>query len=237
VPQIARIAARLATRTTSCIVGTSSINTIAAQGGSSIVIGGPQTDIIQAANGNNFVVPGAGVDVVSTGVGNDTVAIYDLCELQPGDTVDMGTGFNTLIAPLPLAQLKARGLNITNVSQVLVQQNSCKSACVTQPDCSGNGSCAEGAQTGQVMCKCLPGFSGTKCEIAPVAATELNPPLAGAPTACFAPSFTGTLQATSSGQVYSSIQYATPDASTGVCAPQFCDANGNVVPPPEGQAE
>ncbi|HEX3854209.1 MAG TPA: calcium-binding EGF-like domain-containing protein [Polyangiaceae bacterium] len=153
-----------------------------------------------------------------------------MCEATWGKTIDMGTGFNTLIAPVPLAQLRAMGLTIANVSQVIVQQNSCKSACVTQPDCSGHGSCIEGAQAGQVACQCAPGYTGTKCEVPPVAPTVLSPVIPGTPFACYAPSFTGTLR--SSGATYSDLHYATPDFSHGVCAPLFCDALGNSVASP-----
>ncbi len=148
-----------------CIVGLEGRDTIAAQGGHSIVIGGPNDDTIQAANGNNYVVPGGGVDTVATGTGDDTVAIYDMCELVSGDTVDLGTGNNTLIAPLGLSDLQARGLNIANVQNILIQQNSCRSECSIKPDCSGHGQCQEGSTAGQMTCLCDSGFIGSDCGV------------------------------------------------------------------------
>jgi len=147
-----------------CVVGLAGADTIAAQGGTSVVVGGPGNDTIQAASGNNVVVPGGGVDTVTTGTGNDTVYIFDLCELAPGDAVDTGTGDDTLVAPLPLIDLQARGLNVANVDHVVVQQNSCRSECVAQPDCSGHGTCAEGNAPGEVRCECDAPFAGANCE-------------------------------------------------------------------------
>jgi Lectin C-type domain len=141
-------------------------DTINIWGGPSTVYGGAGDDTINAANGDNLVVPGPGNDTVATGTGNDTVALYDMCEITGGvKTLDGGSGTNTLITPVPLAQLKALGWKITNFQNIVVQANSCKSECVTQPDCSGNGSCVEGPTAGSVQCKCSTGFQGAKCNV------------------------------------------------------------------------
>jgi hypothetical protein len=66
----------------------------------------------------------------------------------------------------------------------------------------------------------------------PIGGTPLNPPLHGVPFACFAPSFTGTTQTTNGVTRYTSLHYATPNPSAGVCAATFCDANGNQVGAP-----
>ncbi len=133
--------------------------------GPGILYGGAGDDTFTAANGDNFVVPGPGRDTVATGTGNDTVAIYDVCELAGGyKNIDAGTGFDTLITPIPATELKARGISIANFERILVQSNSCKSECVTQPDCSGHGVCGEGATAGQVRCICTGNFTGPKCD-------------------------------------------------------------------------
>lgn len=150
-----------------CVVALGGNDTIAVQGGNSIVLGGSDSDNIQAANGNNHVVGGRSVDIIHTGVGNDTAYIFDLCEVQSGEQIDLGSGNDTIVSPVSRAELIARGVNIANVENVIVQQNSCKSECVTQPDCNGHGVCAEGAAPGQVKCQCTPPFAGEHCEIRP----------------------------------------------------------------------
>lgn len=65
-----------------------------------------------------------------------------------------------------------------------------------------------------------------------IAGTMLDPAIHGAPLACFAPSFTATTQTINSDTVYTSIEFASPNPSQGVCAPQFCDEDGNPVPGP-----
>jgi len=51
----------------------------------------------------------------------------------------------------------------------------------------------------------------------------------GTPFACSQPGITGTLAANNT---YSSLKYATPDASAGVCSPTFCSASGQVIASP-----
>jgi Ca2+-binding RTX toxin-like protein len=131
---------------------------------SSTVLGGPGDDTITAANGTNFIYPGAGIDTVAGGTGDDTVVIYDLCEVSWGDRIDAGTGFDTLITPVPVAQLTARGVTIANFEKVVVQANSCKSECVDNA-CSSHGTCQEGSSTGQIKCACEVGRSGASCQI------------------------------------------------------------------------
>ena len=155
-----------------CIVALGGDDTIAANSSASIVIGGSGRDTIQSANGTNYVVPGAGTDTVFTGTGDDTVAIFDLCEVTSGEKIDMGSGFDTLISPVPLAQLQAMGVSVLNVDRVLVQQNSCRSECGAVPSCSGHGTCIEGAAAGQTACDCQEPFAGPNCESTRIAATQ-----------------------------------------------------------------
>src|SRR5262249_20916752 len=132
-------------------------------------------DVIQAANGDNVVAPGQGADTIATGSGNDTVIIFDACELDAPKTIDTGTGTDTLITPVSLAELEARGFKISNVAKVIVQSNSCRSSCaLPKPDCSGNGYCVEGVQAGQMTCACGGGFSGEHCEIGPSTGCDPN---------------------------------------------------------------
>ena len=131
--------------------------------GEEYVFGGPGDDVIFAGNGRNFVLPGPGADTVNTGTGADTIAIYDLCEVASGENLAAATGSDTLITPVPVSQLTARGVQLSGFENVVVQPNSCKSECVTKPNCSGHGSCGEGERPGETRCVCAPGFYGPDC--------------------------------------------------------------------------
>jgi len=155
-----------------CVVALGGIDTLAVQGGDSIVFGGPDTDIIQAANNNNIVVPGGGIDTVHTGTGDDTVIIFDLCEVGPGENIDMGTGHDVLISPVPQAQLEALGMVLSHVDEVIVQQGSCRSECGA-PHCGEHGKCQEGTTPGApASCKCDPPFTGELCQDTAVPDTD-----------------------------------------------------------------
>jgi Ca2+-binding RTX toxin-like protein len=138
-------------------------DTINVWGGSTGVYGNAGDDTIQAADGNNFVVPGPGKDAVTCGAGDDTVAIFDVCEIQKGESLNGGKGSNTLISPISAAALKGLGVTVRNFQTVAVQQNSCKSDCVPKPNCSSHGSCAEGSAPGLVRCQCDLGFADADC--------------------------------------------------------------------------
>jgi hypothetical protein len=54
-------------------------------------------------------------------------------------------------------------VQVVNFQNIQVQKNSCKSECVAGNQCSGRGTCIEGAAAGQIKCDCPPGFSGKDC--------------------------------------------------------------------------
>jgi Ca2+-binding RTX toxin-like protein len=138
-------------------------DTINGYGGTNLFFGGPGDDTIMAANGTNTVIPGAGRDTIALGTGNDTVYIFDLCEVSAGETIDGGAGVDTLIAPVPLSELRALGVTVVNIEKFVVRPNSCRSECVTQPTCV-HGQCAETKPTGAMACFCNEGYLGAKCE-------------------------------------------------------------------------
>jgi hypothetical protein len=128
------------------------------------VIGGPGNDTINAYD-HGTVVPGPGADVVSVSSGG-TVIINDPCEVDATENLD-GGGDGTLITPLTVAQLQARGATVKNFATVTIRQSSCNSTCVPadQRTCSGHGTCTEGAAAGQTSCACNVDFAGPTCAI------------------------------------------------------------------------
>jgi hypothetical protein len=129
-------------------------------GPSAYVIAGRGDDVVNAWGGGT-VIGGPGIDTISIS-GGGTVTIFDLCEAPSGENL-YGGGDGTLVSPVPLSKLQDRGIIVSGFSNVIVQQNSCSSMCVTKPNCSGHGVCAEGATAGEVLCKCDLGFAGSDC--------------------------------------------------------------------------
>lgn len=118
------------------IAGGPGNDTLNAYGGDNLVFGGAGRDTLYVGNGSNQVVPGPGADVVACGGGDDTVYIFDLCEVERGETLDGGAGNDTLVAPVDLATLQAMGVSVTNFESVRVEHNTCRSECVPKATCS-----------------------------------------------------------------------------------------------------
>jgi Ca2+-binding RTX toxin-like protein len=111
-------------------------DTINGYGGTNLFFGGWGNDTIKAANGTNTVIPGPGIDTVALGTGDDTVYLFDACEVVSGKKIDAGTGFDTLYTPMPLAELRARGMQVENFDRIIVQDNHCRSQCGNHTGCS-----------------------------------------------------------------------------------------------------
>lgn len=130
--------------------------------GQNALFGGPGDDTIFAGNGGNRVVPGPGRDVVTTGTGNDIVSIFDVCEIESGESLSGGSGEDTLVSPVPLEELTALGVVVSGFEHVRVERNSCRSECVERPACGLGEVCAEGAEPGQVVCRPEDSSSGSE---------------------------------------------------------------------------
>ena len=128
-----------------------------------VVLGGDDDDTINAANGDNFVYPGAGIDNVACGTGADTVVIYDLCETGFGERLDGGSGVNTLVTPVPLSQLQALGVIVSNFKISSSRRTLASPTARPNRICNNRGICAEGATAGQMTCLCDPGNPGPNC--------------------------------------------------------------------------
>jgi RHS repeat-associated protein len=173
---------------------------LTATAGPGSIIGGAGDDVISAAGGY-LVVPGPGRDSVTTDGNGNTVALFDTCELEPGESLSGGPG-DTLITPINLDELLSRGIGVTGFTNIVVAQNSCRSSCVAPPECSGHGSCIEGTTPGTVACLCSPGYSGAGCSVA------TRPSLVG--------TLDGALSTTAAGQAAYSIPLAVPVGVAGL---------------------
>lgn len=91
--------------------------------GPAALIGGDGDDWIAGGAGADLILPGSGADRVLAGPGDDRVVVYDACELQPGEILDGGAGEDTLVIPVPLEALRARGLLIFGFEKVVVDSS------------------------------------------------------------------------------------------------------------------
>ena len=163
------------------IMGGPGRDTIMAYGGTNLLFGGPGDDIISAANGTNTVVPGPGLDIVALGTGDDTVYIFDECEVDAGETIDGGSGNDTLVIPVPLSEMEAAGLTVVNFENIIVERNGCRSECVSDKPACANGLCVEGAERGDLSCECGTYWTGDLCEISVEGRTPPGPSASRSP--------------------------------------------------------
>lgn len=156
-------------------------DTINGYNGTNLFFGGFGDDTIKAANGTNTVIPGPGRDTVSLGVGNDTVRIFDLCEVAGGETLDGGSGFDTLYSPVPLAELQAKGVTVANFERVIVQNDRCRSQCGDRSGCSYCGDDDDHDGTTNCADQCPLDPAKTKAGICGCSVSELDSDSDGAP--------------------------------------------------------
>lgn len=88
---------------------------------SSTLHGGEGDDVIYGSQaGPDYIVPGPGHDYVDAGGGDDTVVIYHRCEVGAFEQLHGNSGDDTLIIPVPLAQLQAGGLLVSGFETIII---------------------------------------------------------------------------------------------------------------------
>ncbi|HKP56660.1 MAG TPA: hypothetical protein VJV78_08070 [Polyangiales bacterium] len=90
---------------------------------SATVFGNAGDDYIDGDIGTHVIYPGPGRDTVHAGVGDDTVVIRNVCEVVAGELLDGGLGNDTLITPVPVADLIARGAVLLGFQTVIVKSD------------------------------------------------------------------------------------------------------------------
>lgn len=93
------------------------------QGSNGIVHGNAGNDLIDGSVGSDVIYPGPGRDTVHAGLGDDTVIIRHACELDSGELLDGELGTDTLITPVPVTELQARGVIVLGFQNIIVQTN------------------------------------------------------------------------------------------------------------------
>jgi hypothetical protein len=146
--------------------------------------------------GGVLIAPGSGADDVSSGDGDDTFVLYSECEATPGKKLLANGGFDTLISPLSIDELRARGVVVEGFESVIIRSDACKSDCTVKPTCGAGTQCADrggqavcGASTGstcQTCNDCAAGLScsGGTCQDPCVANPQAPGCAAGTPVHC-----------------------------------------------------
>jgi hypothetical protein len=140
--------------------------------GNDLVYGRAGDDVMDSGDGDDLVDAGPGIDNVFAGDGNDRVVIHNLCEVGEGEVLDGGPGTDTLVTPVPLAELTQMGVTVRNFETIRVDASSCESECVAKPLCSGNGICTGSSPAGGVACSCNVGWAGEDCSYSPLCDTD-----------------------------------------------------------------
>lgn len=83
------------------------------------VWGGNGDDEIDGWDGDDRIFPGPGLDTVHGGFGDDTIVLLSACEIEEGELLDGGPGYDRLESPLPQGQLEALGLILESIEEVV----------------------------------------------------------------------------------------------------------------------
>ena len=159
-----------------------------------VLVGGPGDDHLQGHAGADLIVPGPGEDFVLAGDGDDVVLVLDVCELTAGEYLAGGAGNDTLITPVPLAELTALGVTVTGFEVIEVDPTrSAESACggcgcalqpgqTTPTCCSDAGTCVEDPTAERSACECDPEVFGDTCDYDPAETFFARPDTDPCPT-------------------------------------------------------
>jgi hypothetical protein len=105
-------------------------DTLVATGGGVQLWGNTGDDVLFVSRGENELIPGPGLDSVIARDGDNVVHILDVCEIERGEQIEMGNGYDVLISPVPEAQLAALGLLWAGIDEIRVDgSRACASEC------------------------------------------------------------------------------------------------------------
>lgn len=90
-------------------------------GPTSRIFAGPGNDLVTCDGGDDTIYPGAGRDTIRAGSGDDTVIFSNVCELDSNKLLNGGAGDDTLILPVPLANLN--GVTVIGFEHIVVDSS------------------------------------------------------------------------------------------------------------------
>jgi Ca2+-binding RTX toxin-like protein len=80
-------------------------------------------DLLLGGDGDDVLFPGPGADTVLAAAGNDRIVILNICEIEAGMILNGGAGFDTLVTPVPLAELERLGVVVLQFENVVVDDS------------------------------------------------------------------------------------------------------------------
>lgn len=98
-------------------------DTVFAGEGADEMHGGSGNDLLFGGAGDDVFVPGRGKDHVEGGSGDDTVLLRGLCDLEMGETLDGGAGYDTVYSPVDAAGLAQLGVSLISIEAVKVNHS------------------------------------------------------------------------------------------------------------------
>lgn len=88
--------------------------------GDDVLHGEQGDDLLMGHGGNDVIYPGSGKNLVIAGPGDDRIVFYDACELESGTLLVGGEGQDTLVSPVSVEELQARGVSFVGIELVIV---------------------------------------------------------------------------------------------------------------------
>ncbi len=82
--------------------------------------GGPGDDIIEGGLGDDVLIGASGRDELRGGHGDDVLRVRASCEVESGEVLDGGSGFDRLESPLSIEELTALGVVVISIEQFVL---------------------------------------------------------------------------------------------------------------------
>ncbi len=91
--------------------------------GADEVHGGSGNDLLFGGPGKDVFIPGRGKDYVEGGGGDDLILLRGLCDLENGETLDGGAGYDTVYSPVGAAALAQLGVSLISIEEVKIDHS------------------------------------------------------------------------------------------------------------------
>jgi hypothetical protein len=95
--------------------------------------GGAGDDLLYGGSEDDVLVPGFGFDFVYGEGGDDTILISGTCELESGEVVDGGPGYDVLYSPISSNALAQAGVSVISIEEIILTHPQSEAYTCTPP--------------------------------------------------------------------------------------------------------